>query len=138
MGRGGYAHVQGPLSSLPRVVGVYGVGAISAGLAMALVQCRWRDLRHWRTWVAALVLLGAGGFAWVQRHCAVELCHTPAQAAKAPLKLALLQGNIPQDEKFEQGSGVPWRWPGMPSSCAAKPRRLWWRLKPPFRCCPSS
>ena len=106
-GAGGYAHVQGPLSSLPRVVGVYGVGAISAGLAMALVQCRWRDLRHWRTWVAALVLLGAGGFAWVQRHCAVELCHTPAQAAKAPLKLALLQGNIPQDEKFEQGSGVP-------------------------------
>ena len=106
-GAGGYAHVQGPLSSLPRVVGVYGVGAISAGLAMALVQCRWRDLRHWRTWVVALVLLGAGGFAWVQRHCAVELCHTPAQAPKAPLKLALLQGNIPQDEKFEQGSGVP-------------------------------
>ena len=106
-GAGGYAHVQGPLSSLPRVVGVYGVGAISAGLAMALVQCRWRDLRHWRTWVVALVLLGAGGFAWVQRHCAVELCHTPVQAAKAPLTLALLQGNIPQDEKFEQGSGVP-------------------------------
>ena len=25
---------------------------------MALVQCRWRDLRHWRTWVVALVLLG--------------------------------------------------------------------------------
>lgn len=31
-----------------------------------------------------------------------------------------------------------WRWPGMPSSCAAKPLRSWWRLKPPFRCCPSS
>jgi apolipoprotein N-acyltransferase len=85
---------------------VYGVGAISAGLAMALVQAA-GAICATGAWVVALVLLGAGGFAWVQRHCAVELCHTPAQAPKAPLKLALLQGNIPQDEKFEQGSGVP-------------------------------
>lgn len=106
-GAGGYAHVQGPLSSLPRVVGVYGVGAISAGLAMALVQLRWQHLRRWRAWAVVLVLVAAGGFAFVQRHCAVELCYTPSQAAKAPLQLALLQGNIPQDEKFEQGSGVP-------------------------------
>ncbi len=45
-GAGGYAQRSRGPSSLPRVVGVYGVGAISAGLAMALVQCRWRDLRR--------------------------------------------------------------------------------------------
>ncbi len=106
-GAGGYAHVQGPLASLPRWVGVYGVGAVSAGLAMACVQCRGPDLRRWPTWVAVLAVVAIGGWAALQRHCAVELCYTPARAPAPPLSLALLQGNIPQDEKFEEGSGVP-------------------------------
>jgi apolipoprotein N-acyltransferase len=33
-------------------------------------------------------------------------CHTPIQGRKTPVPW-LLQGNIPQDEKFEPGSGVP-------------------------------
>ena len=106
-GAGGYAHVQGPLASLPRWVGVYGVGAVSAGLAMACVQCRGSDLRRWSTWVAVLAVVAVGGWAALQRHCAVELCYTPSRAPAPPLSLALLQGNIPQDEKFEEGSGVP-------------------------------
>ena len=106
-GAGGYAHVEGPLASLPRWVGVYGVGAVSAGLAMACVQCRGRDLRRWSTWAAVLVVMAVGGWAALERHCAVELCYTPSRAPAPPLSLALLQGNIPQDEKFEEGSGVP-------------------------------
>ena len=106
-GAGGYAHVEGPLASLPRWVGVYGVGAVSAGLAMACVQCRGRDLRRWSTWAAVLVVMAVGGWAALERHCAVELCYTPSRAPAPPLSLALLQGNITQDEKFEEGSGVP-------------------------------
>ncbi|MCZ8092111.1 MAG: apolipoprotein N-acyltransferase [Acidovorax sp.] len=106
-GAGGYAHVQGPLASLPRWIGVYGVGAVSAGLAMACVQCRGPDLRRWSTWMVVFAVVAVGGWAALQRHCAVELCHTPARAPAPPLSLALLQGNIPQDEKFEEGSGVP-------------------------------
>jgi apolipoprotein N-acyltransferase len=33
-GAGGYARVQGPLAALARWVGVYGVGAVAAALAM--------------------------------------------------------------------------------------------------------
>jgi apolipoprotein N-acyltransferase len=106
-GAGGYAHVQGPLSALARTVGVYGVGFVAAVLAMLLAQARTRDLRSLRAWAlvagGALVLVGAG----LQRQCAIESCHTPARQPSAPISLALLQGNIPQNEKFEAGSGVP-------------------------------
>lgn len=105
-GAGGYAHVEGPLAVLARSVGVYGIGFIAATLAMLVAQARRSDLRSLRAWV----VLGLAVAAWVglaaQRHCAVELCHTPMRRP-APLSIALLQGNIPQDEKFQAGSGVP-------------------------------
>ncbi|CAN7236199.1 apolipoprotein N-acyltransferase [Acidovorax sp. LjRoot117] len=106
-GAGGYAHVDGPLAALARYIGVYGVGAVAAALAMYVVQLRGADLGRWRTWVApaaAAVLLAA---ATADRFCAVNLCYTPPHAQAKPLTLALLQGNIPQDEKFQPGSGVP-------------------------------
>ena len=106
-GAGGYAHVEGPLAALARTVGVYGIGCAAAVLAMLLVQGRRSDLRNPRAWALALALLALGGAAAVQRHCAVDLCHTPAAPAAPALPLVLLQGNIPQDEKFQPGSGVP-------------------------------
>ncbi|MDE2415918.1 MAG: apolipoprotein N-acyltransferase [Comamonadaceae bacterium] len=105
-GAGGYAHVDGPLAVLARSVGVYGMGAVAAALAMGLAQWRVRDLRLRRWWAAlALLVLAWAGLA-VQRHCAIEGCGA-VQARREPLSLALLQGNIPQDEKFQPGSGVP-------------------------------
>lgn len=106
-GAGGYAHVEGPLSPFARWVGVYGISAMAAALAMLLVQCRVADLRRWRSWALALALVGLGGWVALDRHCAVTLCHTPQTQAEPPLTLALLQGNIPQDEKFQEGTGVP-------------------------------
>jgi apolipoprotein N-acyltransferase len=106
-GAGGYAHVQGPLAALARWVGVYGVGAVAAALAMLLVQVRMSDLRSLRAWALVLLLGAIGVAADLDRHCAVETCHTPIQGRKTPVPLVLLQGNIPQDEKFEPGSGVP-------------------------------
>ncbi|SFD42577.1 apolipoprotein N-acyltransferase [Paracidovorax konjaci] len=112
-GAGGYAHVEGPFAVLARWVGVYGIGAVAAGLAMLAVQLRWADLRRPRCWAAGAALAVAWTGLAAQRHCAVELCHTPMRAP-AKLSVALLQGNIPQDEKFQAGSGVPLalRWYG--------------------------
>ncbi|RZJ10572.1 MAG: apolipoprotein N-acyltransferase [Acidovorax sp.] len=106
-GAGGYAHVDGPLAALARYIGVYGVGAMAAMLAMYAVQWRGADLVRWRTWVVPLVAAALLAAAAADRFCAVNLCHTPAQRAAKPLSLELLQGNIPQDEKFQNGSGVP-------------------------------
>lgn len=106
-GAGGYAHVDGPLAPLARYVGVYGLCFVTALIAMLLAQARASDLRSLRAWALAGAGLALLGLATVDRHCAVESCHTPAARAPAPLQLALLQGNIPQDEKFQPGSGVP-------------------------------
>ena len=106
-GAGGYAHVDGPLAALARYVGVYGISAVAAMLAMFAVQVRRADLRSWRF----LGLLFVGGVvlaaATMDRFCAVESCRTPAQPQAPALSLELLQGNIAQDEKFQSGSGVP-------------------------------
>ena len=106
-GAGGYAHVDGVLSFLPRYVGVYGVGFVAAALAALLVfgrQVRWRSARA-VAGVAALLVLGAGLWAW--RFCDVHLCHTPpAGTPRLVMDVALLQGNIPQDQKFVPGTGV--------------------------------
>ncbi len=109
-GAGGYAHVDGPLAVLARSVGVYGIGFAAAAAAMGLAQLRPRDLGRWRSWAVMLVVLLAWGALDWQRECALrEDCRAAAGAvdAGAPFTLALLQGNIPQDEKFQPGSGVP-------------------------------
>lgn len=105
-GAGGYAHGDGPLAVLARWGGVYGIGFVAAWLAMLLAQARRSDLGRARTWLGAGALaVVLGGLAF-ERHCAVELCHTPLQRPER-LSVALLQGNIPQDEKFQPGSGIP-------------------------------
>ena len=64
-----------------------------------------RGLRP-RGWAAGGV--GPAGRRLRHRLCGGAAGHAgPAIAAHAPLGLALLQGNIPQDEKFQVGSGVP-------------------------------
>ncbi|RKR69877.1 apolipoprotein N-acyltransferase [Acidovorax sp. 94] len=106
-GAGGYAHVDGPLAALARYGGVYGLGAVAAMLAMGAVQVRRADFRGWRLWALLLALGAALALATVDRFCAIHLCSTPLQRPAPSLSLELLQGNIPQDEKFQSGSGVP-------------------------------
>lgn len=100
----GYAHVEGPLAGFAPWVGIYGLCALTAWLAMTLAQMAHRGRgpfwRHRASGLAAIVVL---------------LALPPLYAAMAPaptqssgrLGISLLQGNIPQDEKFEAGSGVP-------------------------------
>jgi len=97
-GAGGYAHVDGPLAALAPHVGVYGIGAVAAALAMTAVQGRGADLRNGRAWAGAIVLAAA--------LLALHQAGRPEGQGRM-LTLELLQGNIPQDEKFQSGSGVP-------------------------------
>lgn len=106
-GAGGYAHADGPLAFLARYVGVYGIGFVSAALAVLLVRAPHFDWRGWRVYVGAALLLVLAGAGWLDRHCAIESCADPsAQAKPAVMSVELLQGNIPQDEKFVPGTGV--------------------------------
>jgi len=101
-GAGGYAHVDGPLSALAPWIGVHGIGFIAALLAFALSLLPQRDtLRSWRYWLA---IAGAAGLL-----AACNMASFPAepQSSQPKLGVALLQGNIPQDEKFEGGTGIP-------------------------------
>lgn len=86
----GYAFVDSPLAMLAPWIGVYGIGAVAAGLAAAPA-------------------LGSGG--WRHRGAASLVAVTGLIAlAAAPrtdftqqsgtLSVALLQGNVPQNEKF--------------------------------------
>ncbi|HSH89779.1 MAG TPA: apolipoprotein N-acyltransferase [Ramlibacter sp.] len=102
-GAGGYAHVDGPLSFLAPQIGVHGIGLVAALLAFAIsLLARQGTLRSWRYWA---VIGGAVGLL-----AACNMVAAPAKESATPqprLSVALLQGNIPQDEKFQAGTGVP-------------------------------
>ena len=87
----GYAHIDGPLAALAPWVGAFGMAFVAALLAA------WLGALRWRTAVAALAVLAG----------AALLAHGNGWSQGAgSLRVSLLQGNIPQDEKFEQGTGV--------------------------------
>jgi apolipoprotein N-acyltransferase len=101
-GAGGYAHVEGPLAALAPWIGVYGIGAVAAWIAWQLSLLAQPAARggapFWLAVLASAGLLAAGvGYARIQG----------ADAPGPRLRVALLQGNIPQDEKFEGGTGIP-------------------------------
>ncbi len=83
-----------PLAGYAPVFGVFGVSlavAISAGLLALLVVARWN--RSGKLALVALLLLWGGGAALRT----VEW----TQPQGAPLKVSLLQGNIPEELKFD-------------------------------------
>ncbi len=97
-GATGYAHLAGPLTFYIPVIGMYGVTALAAWMAALVGSWLVSGPRLlWQLLAAvAFLLLGA----W-----APTSLQTWTQPAGA-LTVSLLQGNIPQDEKFETGTGV--------------------------------
>lgn len=98
-GAGGYAHVEGPLAALAPWIGVYGIGFVAAvaAYALSLLPSMRRSRAYWLALLGSTVALAA---------CTqVEPSH--GRSAGPPLSVTLLQGNIPQDEKFEGGTGIP-------------------------------
>lgn len=92
----GYAQVpDSPLAGYAPLLGVYGVSLLVAvSAALLLVLWRARRSRQGQMALAALLVLWVGGALF----CAVAW----TQPRGAPLKVSLLQGNIAQDEKFEE------------------------------------
>jgi apolipoprotein N-acyltransferase len=95
---GGYAHSDGPLAGYAPLIGVYGIGLVAALVAGALALLVWLPItRTRRPGVAALaaliiVLLGGAGQALRGQGW--------SQPAGDPVMVRLVQGNVPQDEKF--------------------------------------
>jgi apolipoprotein N-acyltransferase len=103
-GASGYAHVDGPLAAYAPWVGVYGLCAITAWLAMNLAHLLQAGPGHaWRARVAgllvALLVLIAPNL--------LRMDEPDPSKSSGRLGVTLLQGNIPQNEKFESGTGVP-------------------------------
>lgn len=89
----GYAHSVSPLAGYAPLLGVYGVSliaAIAAGLLAMLWLARWS--RQGKIALMVCVAVWAGGEAL--RHVAWT------QPVGAPFSVTLVQGNVPQDIKF--------------------------------------
>jgi apolipoprotein N-acyltransferase len=91
----GYAHVDGPLASLAPWLGVYGIGFVGAWLA-ALPVLTWAAagaVRRRATAGAGVVVAAVlAALGWVHPVSFTQPSGT--------LTVSLLQGNVPQDEKF--------------------------------------
>ncbi len=93
----GYSQIDTPLRGYAPLLGVYGVSLavlFSAALALLLANRRNRLFA-----VTALILLWAGGWGLAQRHW--------TESAGAPLRVSLIQGNIPQAQKWRQEQLAP-------------------------------
>ncbi len=98
----GYAHVN-LLGWAAAWVGVYGMGAMAAALASLTAWC-WADRSRLRT--RASVLLGSIVLALVVGPGVARHAPEPTQP-HGVLPVVLLQGNIPQGEKFDAARGIP-------------------------------
>jgi apolipoprotein N-acyltransferase len=108
----GYSHLDGPLAGLASYVGVYGMSFVAAFAAMALTQWLGRvsktssktqyiGFMKIQGLTVLMVLLAA----WALGLPSKQSLAVDAALPKA-LNVTLLQGNIPQNEKFQAGSGV--------------------------------
>ncbi|MDI1244499.1 MAG: apolipoprotein N-acyltransferase, partial [Rhodoferax sp.] len=96
----GYAHLTGPLAELLPWVGLYGLGFAAAWVAGCLAL-GWRAVfdAHWgRARLTALMLLAL--------LLLPQLLPQPKGGPAGTLDVTLLQGNIPQNEKFDSETGV--------------------------------
>ncbi len=91
----GYAHTASPLAGYAPLVGVYGVGLLAALLAgcVALLLQRQRSRKAMLAALVLLVVLPAAGIALSALRW--------TQPLGQPVTVRLLQGNVPQDLKFD-------------------------------------
>ena len=103
----GYSHVDGPLAGLASSIGVYGMCFVSAYMSMLLVQLVDKPTKPLRVQAALLAVSFIALL--VVSSPSLDTSKDPAKIANQqtpPLQVTLLQGNIPQNEKFQAGSGV--------------------------------
>ena len=97
----GYAHVDSVLQHWAPWVGVYGLCALSAFIAMTLAaERRGRSANSGLAIAGMVVFVGGLGFTWFNSPSRLL---NEAHRSEYPLSVSLLQGNIPQDLKFGEG-----------------------------------
>jgi apolipoprotein N-acyltransferase len=96
----GYAHVGGPLAGYAPIVGVYGVSMIAAaiGAVIAFAARRGARSRGGRSSMLAFTVLMLFGLPLIGSAIATFEWTVPYGK---PIEVRLLQGNVPQDVKFE-------------------------------------
>jgi apolipoprotein N-acyltransferase len=105
-GAGGYAHVDGPFALLSPMIGVYGLGFLVSLYAALGAQKKW-------LWFPVLLLLLSGPYLPKNFRDSNMVDALPVVAKSgsvvqpyAGTPITLLQGNIPQGEKFDATTGV--------------------------------
>ena len=113
-GAAGYAHIDA-LARSAQYVGAYGVAALVAFVAYLVAAWLQQPRAPRRLRLLGLALAVSAAMAW-----APGAFTTSSGAA---LQVALLQGNIAQDEKFQPGTGIAdsLRWYGEQMSLATAP-----------------
>jgi apolipoprotein N-acyltransferase len=99
-GASGYGMLGTPLIKLAPWLGVYGMGAVWVAL-VAVGVLAWRTAQGVARWLVPVALLLSMGM------LSVVPTHHFTHAHGKPLSVTLLQGNVPQDEKFASERQVP-------------------------------
>ena len=86
----GYAHVDAPLAGYAPLIGVYGIGVLVALCAGCLVMLTQRR-RPWAIGLLGAVLMAGFTLRYVEW----------TEETGSPITVRLLQGNVPQDHKFD-------------------------------------
>jgi len=90
-GAAGYAHIDGPLARAAPWVGVYGISALAAWIAALFVLTRSCALKIGIILILCLKAVSTGA---------------PQSPPSGGLMVRVLQGNIPQNEKFDAPTGI--------------------------------
>jgi apolipoprotein N-acyltransferase len=99
--------VDGGLAFLARYVGVYGIGFVAAFGAALLALAPQVDWASRRTLAVGAGVAALAAALWGGRWCTLHGCPgLPGVADRPAMAVALMQGNIPQDQKFIPGTGV--------------------------------
>jgi apolipoprotein N-acyltransferase len=98
----GYAHVDAPLGGLAPLIGVYGVSlacALTAGASVVLVRHRSQGFRN--SVLAGSVIVVIWGVALSLEHRAWT------QPSGEPVRVAMVQGNVAQEDKWDPDFLIP-------------------------------
>lgn len=101
----GYAHVDSPLRHWLPWMGVYGVSALAAFACMLIAAKHAEHVEKASQvrWGIRMVLLIGLSYTWWT--ASTQQAAASQELSQKPLKVALVQGNVPQDLKF--GAAVP-------------------------------
>ena len=102
----GYAHVDSPLRHWFPWVGVYGVSALAAFVCMLVTAKQAEHVdKPSQTWMWAIRLALMTGLAYTWWTASTQQGVANNAISQHALKVALVQGNVPQDLKF--GAAIP-------------------------------